>query len=143
MLNRAVIATGRDLARAKAAANALYSPTGSAPADPSNWRGDHGLRAADRILAQALQTRTIVSPDMENGDATVGDGSPEQEMEPFDPTISPRQAEDEEEEPTDEEERQAEDEEEDEEEMALEAAGVDITIIDVEEENSDREDEPV
>jgi len=61
----------------------------------------------------------------------------------FDPTISPRQAEDEEEEPTDEEERQAEDEEEDEEEMALEAAGVDITIIDVEEENSDREDEPV
>jgi hypothetical protein len=77
MLNRAVIVTGRDLARAKAAADALYSPTGAAPADPSSWRGDHGLRAAERILAQARQARTIVSPDMDNGEApsTCGIGS--------------------------------------------------------------------
>jgi hypothetical protein len=51
-------------------------------------RGNAALALADSYLRQARTTREDVAPDMENGDATVGDGSPEQEMEPVDPTIA-------------------------------------------------------
>jgi hypothetical protein len=69
-------------------------------------RGNAALYLADRIARHAAATRTDVAPDMENGDANVGDGSPEQEMEPLDPTIDearPLPGEDDEEEPADDE----------------------------------------
>jgi hypothetical protein len=102
---------------------AMVSPTGGAPASPAgdDWRGIHGLRAADYIL------KTIVSPDMENGNATVGDGSPEQMMEPLDPTISPKAMDDEE------DEEKAEDEEDDE-EKSVEIIAVEVDTGDEEEE---------
>jgi hypothetical protein len=144
MLNRAVPATGRDFARATRVANALYSATGvavpPAPAAAHQGRGDAALMLAGRITRQSLapaqagadpayQTRTIVSPNVENGNATVGDGSPEQQMEPFDPTIAPKQIGDEDE---DEAERQADDEEEDDEEMSASAdKGVEVIAIEV------------
>jgi hypothetical protein len=146
MFNRAIQTTSRVLATDRAArtANALYSPTGApvltAPA--YDGRGAAALMLADRVLAQAAAyRREIVSPDMENGDATVGDGSPEQEMEPLDPEIAPKQMDDDEEE--DEEERQVGPEEDEDEEdqprdedgRFADARDVDITIVDVDEEH--------
>jgi hypothetical protein len=94
---------------------AMVSPTGRVPASPAgdDWRGDHGIRAADYIL------RTVVSPDMENGGATVGDGSREQEMEPFDPTIAPKAMDDED------DEEKAEDDEDEEKSVDIVAIEVD------------------
>jgi len=134
MLNRAMVTTDRGAARAPGMGAVPAAPTMAMDAmHVHQGRGNAALYLADRILRQAQPAKDIVSPDMENGDATVGDGSPEQEMEPLDPTIAPRQADDKEE-PTDGDEEdipRVEDEKD-----------VDITIVNVDEENELVEDEP-
>jgi hypothetical protein len=67
--------------------------------------------------------REGVAPDMENGDATVGGGSPEQEIEPLDSTIGRGAAD-----------RRRREQPRDEDGRFVKQEGVDITIINVDEE---------
>ncbi len=158
MLNRAIATTSRDFSRATRFANALYSPTGApvppaSPATAHQGRGDAALMLAGRIAHQSLapaqaganptyQTRTIVSPSMENGNATVGDGSPEQMMEPFDPTIAPKQMDDEDEDENEEQVNPDDEEEDDEEELAA-SADKSVEVIAIEVDTGDEEEVPV
>jgi hypothetical protein len=71
---------------ARPVARALLSTT-AAPVtfnDPQQWRGNHGLRAAERIQRQV---RENISPDMEPLDPDVNDDVPSQDMEPLDATV--------------------------------------------------------
>jgi hypothetical protein len=132
-----------------------------AEAPAHQGRGSAQLALADRIIneARCYESRVIVDPDLEPIDPDVeGDADePWEDLEPEDPSISSQlkqdEEEDEEDEPRDEAGRfsRQDDEEqpppEDEEEQQLAAKGVEITIIDVDEEiedgdNSDEEDEP-
>ena len=135
MLNRAVVTTDRGAARAPAPRAISAAPLSMAmdAVRAHQGRGNASLYLADSVLRQARVTREDVAPDIENGDATVGDGSPEQEMEPLDPTIDERQM-DEEEEPTDDE---PTDDEEDNEE-----AGKSVEVIAIEVDTGDEEEVP-
>jgi hypothetical protein len=84
MLNRAVVTTDRGPVRAPAT-RAISAVPATMTMQAYQGRANAALYLADSILRQVR--RDTVSPDMENGDATVGDGSPEQDMEPLDPTI--------------------------------------------------------
>jgi hypothetical protein len=147
MLNRAAVSTDRGAARAPATRAISAAPAApvSMALQAHQGRGNAALYLADRIARQAQ--RDVVSPDMENGDATVGDGSPEQEMEPVDPTIDERQMPDEEVEPADDEmppEEEPDDEEQqarDEDGRFVAEEGVDVTIVNVDEEVEIKPDE--
>src|SRR5262249_5236430 len=121
-----------------------------AEAPAHQGRGSAQLALADRIINEARrdESRVIVDPDLEPIDPDVegDDDEPWEDLEPEDPSISSQLKQDEEEgeedQPRDETGRFSrqddEDEEqpppEDEEEQQLAAKGVEITIIDVDEE---------
>jgi hypothetical protein len=128
-LNRALVTTGRDLARGVATRQlAATTAHATATGSPEQWRSTAALREADRILRQV---RENVAPELEPVDPDVNDGDPSRDTEPLDPTIDSakaRQAED------DEEERQTDDEDDDETRGLQQGKDVDITVIDVDEE---------
>ena len=113
MLNRAVPTTSRGPAAAPQPRALSTAPmtTAKQAMQAHQGRGNAALYLADRIARQARTTREDVAPDMENGDATVGDGSPEQEIEPLDPTIDEARQMPDEEEPTNDEEDEPTDDE--------------------------------
>jgi len=129
MLNRAVLTTSRGHAGAPQPRALSAAPMTMAmqATQAGQGRGNAALALADSYLRQARTTREDVAPDMENGDATVGDGSPEQEMEPVDPTIDEARQMPDEEEPTD------DDEMPDEEQESVEVIAIEVDTGDEDE----------